>query len=120
MTTDGDPFAAVDRADNLAVSGDDAHARPVGGAPHASGRGVLHDGLIGQLHIRRHAPRHRHAQDTALYEPRPFARFIDRVLECDFVLAVQGLGNRAGNGYKRAQPVIAEVCAVGRIDAERG
>ena len=120
MTTDSDPFTAVYRADDLAVTGFDAHARSVDSAPHTTCGSIVSNGLVSQLHVGRHAPWHRHAQYAAFHEPRPFARLVDRVLERHFVLAVQGLGNRAGYGCKRAQPVIAEVCAVGRIDAERG
>ena len=120
MTTDGNSLSAVHRSDDLTVAGFDAHTCSVDGAPHASAGGVVHDGLIGQLHIRRHAPRHRHAQDTTLHEPRPFARFVDRVLQGYLIFAVQGFGDSAGYGDKGAQAVIAEVCAVGQIDAYRG
>jgi hypothetical protein len=77
------------------------------------------DGLVGQFHIRRHAPGHRHTQDAAFHEPRPFTCLVDRVLERNFVFAVQGLCYRAGYGYKGAQAVVAEVRTVGRIDADR-
>ncbi len=120
MTTDGDSFTAIDRADDLSVAGDDAHAGPVEHAPHAPGGGVVGDGLVSQLHVRGHAPWHRYAQDAALHKPRPFTRVVDRMLEGHFVFAVQGLSDRAGNGDKCAQAVVAEVCAVGRIDADRG
>ena len=120
MTTDGDSFTAVDRADDLSVAGDDAYTCPVEHPPYAPGRGVVGDGLVGQLHVRGHAPGHRYAQDATLHEPRPFARFVDRVLEGDLVFAVQGFGDSAGNGNKRAKAVIAEVRTIGRIDADRG
>ena len=120
MTTDGDSFTTVDRADDLSIAGDDAHTRSVQHAPHAAGGGIVGDGLIGQFHIGRHAPGHRHTKDAALQKPRPFACFVDRMLEGHFVFAVQGLSDRAGNGYKGAQTVVTEVRAVGRIDADRG
>ena len=120
MTTDGDSFTTVDRADDLSIAGNNAHARSVQHAPNAPGGGIVDDGLVGQLHIRRHAPGHRHTQDTALYEPRPLACFVDGVLQGYLIFAVQGFGDSAGYGYKGAQAVIAEVCAVGRIDAYRG
>ena len=120
MTTDSDSFTTVDRADDLSIAGNNAHARSVQHAPHAPGGGIVGNRLIRQLHIRGHAPGHRHAQDAALHEPRPFAGLIDRMLEGHFVFAVQGLSDRAGNGDKRAQAVVTEVRAVGRIDANRG
>ena len=88
MTTDGDSFTTVDRADDLSVAGNNAHTRSVQHAPYAPGRDVVGDGLIGQLHVRSHAPWHRNAQDTALHEPRPLARFIDRMLQGYFVFAI--------------------------------
>ncbi len=120
MTTDGDSFTAVNRADNLSIAGDNAHAGPVEHAPYAPGRGVVGDGLISQLHVRGHAPGHRYAQDAALHEPRPFACLVDRVLEGYFVFAVQGLSDRAGNGDKCAQAVVTEICAISRKDTNRG
>ena len=120
IVIDCDALTAVDRADDLSVTGDDAHTSPVQHPPHAPGRGVVGDGLVGQLHIRGHTPGHRHAQDAALHEPRPFARFIDRVLKRYFIFAVQGFRDGAGNWYKRAQSIVAEVRATGWIDADRG
>ena len=120
MTTDGDSFTTVDCSDDLSVAGDNAHAGPVEHAPHAPGGGIVGNGLVSQLHVGRHTPGYRHAEDAALHEPRPFARVVDRVLKRHFVFAVQGLSDRAGNGYKGTQAVVAEVCAVGWINADRG
>ena len=78
------------------------------------------DGLIGQFHIGRHAPGHRHAQDAAFHEPRPFACGIDRVLQSDLILTVKGFSNRAGHGHQCTQTVVAEIRTVGWIDADRG
>ncbi len=88
MTTDDDSFTTVDRADDLSIAGNNAHTRTVEHAPYAPGRGIVGDGLIGQLYVWRHAPGHRHTKDTALHEPRPFARLVDRMLEGYFILAV--------------------------------
>ena len=88
MTTDGDSFTTIDCSDDLSVAGNNAHARSVEHAPYATGGGIVGNGLVSQLHVGRHAPRHRHAQDAAFHEPRPFARLVDRVLERHFVLAV--------------------------------
>ena len=88
MATDGDSFTTVDCSDDLSVAGNNAHTRSVQHAPYAPGRGVVGDGLIGQLHVRSHAPGHRHAQDAALHEPRPFARLVDRVLQSYLILSV--------------------------------
>ncbi len=119
MMADSDSFTAVDRADDFAVAGNNAHARSVQHPPHAPGRGVVGDGLICQLHIGRHAPRHRHAQYAALHEPRPFTRFIDRVFKRHLIFAVQSLGDRAGRRRQGASTVIAEIRTVRRIDADR-
>ena len=91
MTTDSDSFATVDRADDFSVPRNNAHTRSVQHAPHAPGRGVVGNRLIRQLHIRCHAPGHRHTQDAALHKLRPFACLVDWVLEGYFVFAVQGL-----------------------------
>ena len=85
---DCDALTAVDRADDLSVAGDDAYTCPIEHAPYAAGGGVVGDSLIGQLHVRGHAPGHRHTKDTALHEPRPLARFIDRMLQGYFVFAI--------------------------------
>ena len=113
MTTDGDSFTTVDCADDLSIAGNNAHARSVQHAPNAPGGGIVDDGLVGQLHIRRHAPGHRHTQDTALYEPRPLACFVDGVLKGDLIFAVEGLRDGAGGRDKRAQAVVAEIGAIG-------
>ena len=88
IVIDNDALTAVDRADDLSVAGDDAYTCPVEHSPHAPGRGVVADGLIGQFHVRGHTPRHRHAQDTTLYKPGPFARLVDRVLQSYLILSV--------------------------------
>ena len=95
MTTDGDSFTTVDCSDDLSVAGNDAYAGPAEHSPYATCGCIMGDGLIGQLHIGCHTPRHRHAQDTALYEPRPLACFVDGVFERHFVLAVQSFCYRA-------------------------
>ncbi len=77
------------------------------------------NGLIGQFHVRGQTSRHRHAEDAAFHEPRPFARLVDRVLEGYFVFAVQRFGDSAGYGRQRAKAIIAEVRAVGRKYADR-
>ena len=117
---DSDALTAVHSTDNLSVAGDDAYARSIYSAPYSASGCIMCYGLIIQFHIRRHAPWHRHAQNAALNEPCPFARFVDRMLEGDFVFAVQRLRDGAGSGYKCAQAIVAEVYAVGRIDADRG
>ena len=116
---DGDLYPGIDGADDLPIAGDDADTGPADRSPHAACGVVVGNGLIGQFHIRRHTSRHRHTEDAAFHEPRPFSRFVDRVLDGNLVLAVQGFGDRAGKGYKGAQAVITEICAVGRIDADR-
>ena len=120
MTTDSDSFTTVDRADDLSIAGNNAHTRSVQHAPYATGGGVVGDSLIGQLHVRGHTPWHRHAQDAAFHEPRPFTCLVDRVLEGHFIFAVQGLSDRAGNGDKCAQAVVTEICAISRKDTNRG
>ncbi len=41
------------------------------------------------------------------------------MLQRDLVFTIQGFGYCAGNGYECTEPVIAEIRAVGRIDADR-
>ena len=67
-------------------------------------------------HVRSQEPRQRHAQDAALREPRPFARFVDRMLACDILPAVQDLRDGTGYGHQRARTVLAEIRTVGDED----
>ena len=86
---------------------------------HAPGSLIQLDAVVRELHVGRHRFRHRHAEYASHVEPRPLARFVDRVLQRDLILAVQGLGHGARGGRERSRTIGAEVGTVGRIYADQ-